>query len=564
MREPRLADARLAREQHDPAAAVQRHARPRRPQPLELGGAADERRVVGARAGAAGAAWPARAGALDQLARLARRRDRELRAQPLGEALARGHAAARSPAAASRSISRRFGSSASGSSATCSRVSAHRLGRAPRVVGREPRAPPPAARRARGAPRAPSRRRSRRGSARGRRRAPPAVPARSAASNARTSTRARRRRARPSRASRRRDRPPARARAAARSARRAGCVRADSSSTSGQKRRREPAARVRARVQRQLGEHARARGASRRRQLGAVALEPQPAGEATRSTPPTLCMAACRSVARRSRKPSGARTVGRGDRRHENRDLRLLAGAAGVSALGDFLAVLPLVVHVQAKTGSAFAVAAFFVALWGPIVLRRRRRRARSSIASRTARCSSASRSRRRLVAAIALAVDRCGRAAAGRAARRRRRGRQPAEFALVPAAAGEERRRRAPTGRWRPRAALGLTAGPLLGGLLAAAGLLRLALVVDALSFVASALAALVLRARRAGARRRRDDARAGAATASRSSRRDRDARDHARRRDRRARLLHHVGDRGAVLRQGRARRRRAPATAC
>src|SRR3954449_7050146 len=52
-----------------------------------------------------------------------------------------------------------------------------------------------------------------------------------------------------------------------------------------------------------------------------------------------------------------------------NRDLKLLAGAAGVSALGDFLAVLPLVVHVQSKPGAASAVSAVFFALWGPLVL---------------------------------------------------------------------------------------------------------------------------------------------------------------------------------------------------
>src|SRR5690349_20751919 len=52
-----------------------------------------------------------------------------------------------------------------------------------------------------------------------------------------------------------------------------------------------------------------------------------------------------------------------------SRDLELLAGAAGLSALGDFLAVLPLIVHVQHTTGSAFAVSAVFAALWGPLIL---------------------------------------------------------------------------------------------------------------------------------------------------------------------------------------------------
>src|SRR5436305_12639701 len=50
-------------------------------------------------------------------------------------------------------------------------------------------------------------------------------------------------------------------------------------------------------------------------------------------------------------------------------DLRLLAGAAGISALGDFMAMFPLILHLQQRTGSAFAVSALIFALWGPVVL---------------------------------------------------------------------------------------------------------------------------------------------------------------------------------------------------
>ena len=52
-----------------------------------------------------------------------------------------------------------------------------------------------------------------------------------------------------------------------------------------------------------------------------------------------------------------------------SRDLRLLAGAAGLSALGDFMAIFPLILRVQQRTGSAFAVSALIFALWGPVVL---------------------------------------------------------------------------------------------------------------------------------------------------------------------------------------------------
>src|ERR1700746_1971041 len=53
----------------------------------------------------------------------------------------------------------------------------------------------------------------------------------------------------------------------------------------------------------------------------------------------------------------------------DSRDLRLLAGAAGLSALGDFMAIFPLILHVQQRTGSPFAVSALIFALWGPVVL---------------------------------------------------------------------------------------------------------------------------------------------------------------------------------------------------
>ena len=53
-----------------------------------------------------------------------------------------------------------------------------------------------------------------------------------------------------------------------------------------------------------------------------------------------------------------------------SRDLRLLAGAAGLSALGDFLAVFPLVLHVQQRTGLRVrGRRRSFFALWGPVVL---------------------------------------------------------------------------------------------------------------------------------------------------------------------------------------------------
>jgi MFS family permease len=54
---------------------------------------------------------------------------------------------------------------------------------------------------------------------------------------------------------------------------------------------------------------------------------------------------------------------------HSERDVRLVTAAVGVSALGDFLLWIPLTLHLQETTGSGYAVAALFVALWAPVVL---------------------------------------------------------------------------------------------------------------------------------------------------------------------------------------------------
>jgi hypothetical protein len=51
------------------------------------------------------------------------------------------------------------------------------------------------------------------------------------------------------------------------------------------------------------------------------------------------------------------------------RDVRLIVGAVGISALGDFLLWVPLTLHLQETTDSGIVVAALFVALWTPVVL---------------------------------------------------------------------------------------------------------------------------------------------------------------------------------------------------
>jgi MFS family permease len=180
------------------------------------------------------------------------------------------------------------------------------------------------------------------------------------------------------------------------------------------------------------------------------------------------------------------------------RDIRLIVGAVGLSAIGDGLLWILLSFHIGATTDSAFAVAALFVCLWGPVV-------ALGGVAGRIVD----THENRRLLIGVSLAqaavvvamafstgslpvlLGLCLLLGAGVAIS------SPAEFALVPAAAGEARVARA-NGHVEAARYLGMTAGPLLGGVLAATGGTRLGLLIDAASFVAVAAAGLALHARR------------------------------------------------------------------
>ena len=182
-----------------------------------------------------------------------------------------------------------------------------------------------------------------------------------------------------------------------------------------------------------------------------------------------------------------------------SRDLRLLAGAAGVSALGDFMAIFPLILHVQQRTGSAFAVSALIFALWGPVVLGAGAAGAIVDRFENRLALLVVSLAQAAVVAAMLAGVDSLwtllplvtllgfGVAVS-----------QPAEFALVPPAAGPEVDTGRANGLMETARGIGFTAGPLVGGALGAAGMLWLALALNALSFVVVAVAALLLRARR------------------------------------------------------------------
>jgi MFS family permease len=180
------------------------------------------------------------------------------------------------------------------------------------------------------------------------------------------------------------------------------------------------------------------------------------------------------------------------------RDVRLIVGAVGISALGDFLLWIPLTLHLQEISGSGLAVAGLFLALWTPVVVLAPvaglvvdRLEARAVLLV-------ASLAQIVVAAALALALDSVaailvlaallgvGFAFA-----------QPAEFALVPVVASRERLTEV-NGLVETARYAGMTAGPLIGGVLAGLGGTKVAMLVNAATFAVVALAALALTARR------------------------------------------------------------------
>jgi Na+/melibiose symporter-like transporter len=178
------------------------------------------------------------------------------------------------------------------------------------------------------------------------------------------------------------------------------------------------------------------------------------------------------------------------------RDVRLLVGAVGLSALGDVVVAIPLA--LRAGEHGALAVSAFFVCLWGPLVLlggaagvavdRFENRRLLIVVSLAQAAIALGLLTAQDSLAWLLALTALLGSAAAIA---------QPAEFALLPEAAGPERIAEA-NGHVEASRYLGMTAGPLLGGLAAASGLVDLALVFDAASFLVVAGVAIALRARR------------------------------------------------------------------
>jgi MFS family permease len=180
---------------------------------------------------------------------------------------------------------------------------------------------------------------------------------------------------------------------------------------------------------------------------------------------------------------------------HRARDLPVLATAVGVSALGDWMALIPLNLQLRSMGGSGLAVAALFIAVWSPAALlaapaglvvdrlERRRLLAAASVAQALAAVGLAYAHTEAQIIVLAVVLGSFAAVAA------------PAEFSLVASIVAPEQRQRAnswvETSRY-----IGFVGGPAAAGAVAGAGGVKVALLVDAASFLAVALAALTLRA--------------------------------------------------------------------
>jgi predicted MFS family arabinose efflux permease len=180
-----------------------------------------------------------------------------------------------------------------------------------------------------------------------------------------------------------------------------------------------------------------------------------------------------------------------------SRDFRLVAGAVGLSALGDWVAIVALGLHVKETTDSGIAVAALWICLFGPSVLvaghagllvdRIEARRLLAVVSAAGAAIAAVLAFADSTAAVLALTALLGVVFAVS----------SPAEFSLVPPLVGEARIQEA-NGQVETARYLGFAIGPVAGGFLFAAGGLELAMLVDAATFAAVALAALALKVRR------------------------------------------------------------------
>lgn len=184
-------------------------------------------------------------------------------------------------------------------------------------------------------------------------------------------------------------------------------------------------------------------------------------------------------------------------------DRRILVGSVGLSAAGDLLALIPLASILAVETESAFAVVALLAALWAPSILLSAGAGRLVDRVETVAVLRRATLFQAAVAAAMVFVADSvvlivgfaallgCGHAVA-----------QTAEFALAPSVARGEALARL-NGAIETARYIGMTAGPLAGGALAAVGEHQLALVGNAVSFLVVAIATFKLSVRRFPGRR-------------------------------------------------------------
>ena len=192
-------------------------------------------------------------------------------------------------------------------------------------------------------------------------------------------------------------------------------------------------------------------------------------------------------------------------------DIWLVAGAIGLSAAGDFIALIALGLNGNDMHGEGVGVALVFIALWAPIALlagyvglvvdrfETTRLLAVASVFQALVGVALAFATPFGLMLALTALLG-CGVAIT-----------QSAEFALIPAVAGE-RSIQASNGMVETARYVGFAVGPLAGGALVKIGGVSLAMLVDAASFLVVAAVAATLTVRRhpepaAGERRRARD---------------------------------------------------------
>jgi MFS family permease len=187
-----------------------------------------------------------------------------------------------------------------------------------------------------------------------------------------------------------------------------------------------------------------------------------------------------------------------------------------LSAAGDLLAWITLALVVHDLTGSGLAVSAYFAATMLPVValsppagviadrFEPVRVMALASIAQATIAAGLVLTTDSYAAILVLVALMTAGSAIS-----------QPAEFALVPYLAADDELTRA-NGLMESARYAGFAAGPVLAGAVAAVGGAELALLVNAASFLAIAVAAALIRTRRGPARAAEAPAPGGAAHAA------------------------------------------------